>query len=139
MSWQRLYHHKNIENSSINWDSSMQNFWSKQSNAIRQDLSHINDEQSLIKQLRINVINQQSQLMIRIRLKISDSLRFELKIFNSKRIFSTRIKDLTSIEIFSSQLKMNSIFIILESWKNVSRDVIIHNIEDCENRVLMIK
>jgi hypothetical protein len=28
---------------------------------------------------------------------------------------------------------------ILESWKDVSRDVIIHNIEDCENRVLMIE
>jgi hypothetical protein len=35
-----------------------------------------------------------------IRLKLSDSLRFELKIFNSKRILSTRIKCLTSIEIF---------------------------------------
>jgi hypothetical protein len=32
----------------------MQNFWSKQSNAIKQDSFHINDEQSLIKQLRIN-------------------------------------------------------------------------------------
>jgi hypothetical protein len=46
------------------------------------------------------LINQQSQLMIRIRLKISNSLRFELKISNSKREFSTRIKDLASIEIF---------------------------------------
>jgi hypothetical protein len=78
----------------------MQNFWSTQSNAIKQDSFHINDERSLIKQLRINLINQQSQLMIRIRLKISDSLRFELKIFNLKRIFSTRTKDLTSIETF---------------------------------------
>jgi hypothetical protein len=75
----------------------MQNFWSKQSNAIRQDLSHISDERSLTKQLRIN---QQSQLMIRIELKISESLRFELKISNSKRILSTRIKDLASIETF---------------------------------------
>ncbi len=39
-------------------------------------------------------------ILIWIRLKISDSLSFELKIFNSKRIFSTRIKCLTSIEIF---------------------------------------
>jgi hypothetical protein len=29
----------------------MQNFWSKQSNAIKQDSFHINDERSLIKQL----------------------------------------------------------------------------------------
>jgi hypothetical protein len=78
----------------------MQNFWSKQSNAIKQDSSHINDERSLIKQLWINLINQQSQLMIRIRLKISDSLKFELKISNSKWIFSIRIKDLVSIETF---------------------------------------
>ncbi len=67
---------------------------------IKQDSSYINDEQSLIKQLQINLINQQSQLMIRIRLKILNSLRFELKIFNSKRILSIRIKDLISIEIF---------------------------------------
>jgi hypothetical protein len=33
--------------------------------------------------------------------RISDSLRFELKISNSKRIFSTRTKDLASIETFS--------------------------------------
>jgi hypothetical protein len=32
----------------------MQNFESKQSNAIKQDSFHINDERSLIKQLRIN-------------------------------------------------------------------------------------
>jgi hypothetical protein len=33
----------------------MQNFWSKQLNAIKQDSFHINDESSLIKQLqRIN-------------------------------------------------------------------------------------
>jgi hypothetical protein len=34
---------------------------------------------------------------------------------------------------------MNLIFNIFESWKSVSRNVITHNIEDCENRVLMIK
>ncbi len=39
-------------------------------------------------------------ILIWIRLKLSDSLRFELKISNSKRIFSIRIKCLTSIEIF---------------------------------------
>jgi hypothetical protein len=39
-------------------------------------------------------------ILIWIRLKLSDSLRFEFKIFNSKRIFSTRIKCLASIEIF---------------------------------------
>jgi hypothetical protein len=39
-------------------------------------------------------------IFIWIRLKLSDSLRFELKIFNSKRILSIRIKCLTSIEIF---------------------------------------
>ncbi len=65
---------------------------------MKQDSSHINDDRSLIKQLRINLINQQSQLMIRIRLKISNSLRFEFKISNSKRIFSIRIRDLASIE-----------------------------------------
>jgi hypothetical protein len=32
--------------------------------------------------------------------EISNSLRFEFKISNSKKILSTRIKDLTSIEIF---------------------------------------
>jgi hypothetical protein len=69
-------------NSSIYWDSSMQNFWSKQSNAIKQDSFHINDEKSLL---------------------------------NSKRIFSIRIKDLASIETFSSRLKMNSAFNIFES------------------------
>jgi hypothetical protein len=83
-NWQRFYHHRNIENSLINWNSSMQNFWSKQSNAIKQDSFHINDERSLTKQLRINLINQQSQLIIRIRLKISNSLKIELTIFNSK-------------------------------------------------------
>jgi hypothetical protein len=39
-------------------------------------------------------------ILIWIRLEFSDSLRFELKIFNSKRIFSMRIKCLASIEIF---------------------------------------
>jgi hypothetical protein len=39
-------------------------------------------------------------IFIWIRLKLSNSLIFELKIFNSKRIFSIRIKCLTSIEIF---------------------------------------
>ncbi len=39
-------------------------------------------------------------IFIWIRLKLSDSLRFELKIFNSKRIFSIRIKCLASIETF---------------------------------------
>jgi hypothetical protein len=39
-------------------------------------------------------------ILIWIRLKFSDSLKFEFKIFNSKRIFSIRIKCLTSIKIF---------------------------------------
>jgi hypothetical protein len=39
-------------------------------------------------------------IFIWIRLKLSDSLRFELKISNSKRIFSICIKCLTSIETF---------------------------------------
>jgi hypothetical protein len=39
-------------------------------------------------------------ILIWIRLKFSNSLRFEFKIFNSKWIFSIRIKCLTSIEIF---------------------------------------
>ncbi len=39
-------------------------------------------------------------IFIWIRLKFSNSLRFEFKIFNLKRIFSIRIKCLASIEIF---------------------------------------
>ncbi len=39
-------------------------------------------------------------IFIWIQLKLSNSLRFKLKIFNLKRIFSIRIKCLTSIEIF---------------------------------------
>jgi hypothetical protein len=39
-------------------------------------------------------------ILIWIRLEFSDSLRFEFKIFNLKRILSIRIKCLTSIEIF---------------------------------------
>jgi hypothetical protein len=39
-------------------------------------------------------------IFIWIRLKLSDSLKFELKIFNLKRILSIRIKCLTSIETF---------------------------------------
>jgi hypothetical protein len=76
----------------------MQNFWSKQSNAIKQDSFHINDERSLTKQLRINQSSFSKRTLF--MLEISDSLRFELKIFNSKRILSTRIKDLALIETF---------------------------------------
>jgi hypothetical protein len=39
-------------------------------------------------------------ILIWIRLKLLNSLKFELKISNLKRILSTRIKCLTSIEIF---------------------------------------
>jgi hypothetical protein len=39
-------------------------------------------------------------IFIWIRLKLSDSLRFELKISNSKRILSIHIKCLTSMKIF---------------------------------------
>jgi hypothetical protein len=39
-------------------------------------------------------------IFIWLRLKFSDLLKFELKIFNLKRIFSIRIKCLTSIETF---------------------------------------
>jgi hypothetical protein len=39
-------------------------------------------------------------ILIWIRLELSDSLKFELKIFNSKRILSIRIRCLASIEIF---------------------------------------
>jgi hypothetical protein len=34
---------------------------------------------------------------------------------------------------------MNSTFNTFESWKNVSRDVIIYNMKECENCVFMIK
>jgi hypothetical protein len=54
-------------------------------------------------------------IFIWIRLKLSDSLRFELKIFKFKRILSIRIRCLTSIEIFLSRLKMN--FSFQHSWK----------------------
>jgi hypothetical protein len=50
----------------------------------------------LIETRRCRISDQSS----RMRLKYSDLLNFEFEIFNSKRLLSIRIKNLTSIETF---------------------------------------
>jgi hypothetical protein len=62
-----------------------------------------NDNESIknsFSRKKLFLINQQSQLMILIRLKISNSKFNESEIFNLKRMFSICNKNLTSIEIF---------------------------------------
>jgi hypothetical protein len=50
--------------------------------------------------IQLKFFFEKNFIFIWIRLEFSDSLKFEFKIFNSKRILSIRIKCLASIEIF---------------------------------------
>jgi hypothetical protein len=50
--------------------------------------------------IQLKFFFEKNFIFICLRLKLSDLLKFELKIFNLKQIFSIRIKCLTSIETF---------------------------------------
>ncbi len=50
--------------------------------------------------IQLKFFFEKNFIFIWIRLNLSNSLRFKFKIFNLKRILSTRIKCLTSIETF---------------------------------------
>ncbi len=93
--------HKSIETrrcKAFDQSSRMQNIWMR----LKKILFALTSKEVWLSSCAIQskFFFEKNFILIWIRLKLSSSLRFELKIFNSKRILSTRIKCLTSIETF---------------------------------------